>query len=198
MPIDQSGYSDENIIFGGFGNVKLSVGFSKTCRLEPICTDAIADGYSYISLGGFRIGTSTYGQGRALWVYRPANMTLDDVYVTIWKGVEFEVAADTNHKSFCSYNIVYNSEIPNSNNMIRLGGGSISLDVSGKILCVDKGFPEDEKEAIIGSRLITLGRFDNMWAISLYSVFPQSSSSSSGHDSDPPNLDPEDPPSKEG
>lgn len=171
MLIDQTGYSDENRIFGGFGTLKLSVGPSNTCRLEPICTDATPDGYSHISLGGFRIGTSTYGRGRALWVFTPAGMTSDDVYETVWEGLKFEIAADINNKSLCSYNIEFNSEIPNSDNMIVIGGGNISLNASGTIFCADQGAPEDTKEAVIGSRLITLGRFGDMWAISLYARF---------------------------
>jgi len=171
MIIDQIGYSDENRIFGGFGTIKLSVGPSNTCRLEPTCTEATPDGYSYISLGGFRIGTSTYGSGRALWVFTPEGMTSDDVYETVWEGIKFEIAADANNKSLCSYSITYNSDIPNSDNMIIMGGGNISLNASGRILCADQGSPEDTKEAVIGSRRITLGRFGDMWAISLYSRF---------------------------
>jgi len=155
MILSQTGYGYQIRGLGGLGKLRLSVGLSNTCRLEPLCTDTTPDGYSYISLGGFRIGTSTYGQGRAMWVYRPEEMSLDNVYETVWNGLKFEVATNANNKSFCSYTISYSSETPTSNNMIRIGGGNISVDASGRVLFADQegsqGRPREFKEAVIGS-----------------------------------------------
>jgi len=170
MVITQDGYNSDKKNLGGQGKLLLDTSSTGTCRLEPVSTTCTPDGNSYISLGGFQIGTATFGSKRALWTFTP-DMSADDLEETCWEGLKFEIMSDTNYKAFCSYNISYSKEDIAEDNHIVLGGGRISLDTAGRILTVDNGIPEETKEAVIGSKRVTLGRFGNFWSIALYSRF---------------------------
>jgi len=170
MEITNTGYTSEEKNIGGAGKLLIDIGTTGTCRLEPVSTIYTPDGNSYISLGGFQIGTATFGSDRALWVFTP-NMSTNNLEETHWRGLKFEIVSDTNYKALCSYNISYSRENDTTNNYVWIGGGRISIDILGRILTVNKGIPEETKEAMIGSKRVTLGRFGNYWGIAIYSRF---------------------------
>jgi len=167
MPIPTSGYTLSSRNLGGLGKVAVYEAPDFGCRLGVQIADAAADGESYISLGGFRIGTATFGSRRGLYAYSPA-LSSPSLERTIWEGVPVEVAEESGIRSF-----VCNDEgtivgLPSfSESTAVIGGGIISLDTDGKLFCVDKGSPEETYQTMIGSKRITIGRFGNVWAISI-------------------------------
>jgi hypothetical protein len=168
MPAPTSGYTLTSKNLGGQGKIAVHEASDLGYRLSLTLTDAAADGESYISLGGFRIGTATFGTHRALYVYSPAfsSPSLDR---TIWEGIPIEVVEENNLKSLVCDDAAALPGLPSfSTSTAVIGGGTVSLDTDEKIVCQDKGSPEEEKQAMIGSKRITVGRFGNVWAISIH------------------------------
>ena len=168
MPVPTSGYTLISKNLGGRGKVAFYEASDLGYRLSLTLTEAVADGESYISLGGFRIGTATFGTHRALYVYSPtfSSPSLDR---TIWDGVPVEVAEENDLRSLVCDDASPIPSLPSlSSKTAIIGGGTISLDTDAKMVCQDKGSPEETKQAIIGSKKITVGRFGNVWAISIH------------------------------
>lgn len=170
MPIPTAGYTLTNKNLGGMGKVAVHEAPDFGCRLALTITGATPDGESYISLGGFTIGTATFSGRRALYVYAPS-LSSPSLERTIWKGVQVEVAEDSQIRS-----LVYNDGsvlmgLPTfSSSELVVGGGIVSIDADGKILCVDKGTPSETAQAMVGSKRLTIGRFGDVWAVSVHPV----------------------------
>lgn len=170
MPITTAGYTLIRKNLGGMGKVAVHEAPDFGCRLSLIITEAVPDGESYISLGGFRIGTATFSDRRALYIYNPS-LSSPELERTVWEGVQVEVAEESQIRS-----LVYNDEsiivgLPTlSSDELVAGGGFVSLDADGKILCIDKGAPSETAQAMVGSKRLTIGRFGNVWAVSTHPV----------------------------
>lgn len=170
MPIPTAGYTLTRKNLGGMGKVAVHEAPDFGCRLSLTVTAATPDGESYLSLGGFQIGTATFSGRRALYIYAPS-LSSPNLERTVWEGVQVEVAEESQVRS-----LVYNDEsvlmgLPAfSSDELVAGGGIVSLDAGGKILCVDKGTPSETAQAMVGSKRLTIGRFGNVWAVSVHPV----------------------------
>ena len=57
-----------------------------------------------------------------------------------------------------------------ADNGIFIGGAQVSKNIVGHLFIKDMGTPEEEKEAMIGNRLLRVGRFGDVWALGIIIV----------------------------
>lgn len=175
MVIPTVGYNveDADRSWGGMGTLR----FAKSPSHEMVRlivhsitgTEGVA---SYISLGGFRIGTEIFSKSKILHVYQPS-LTTDDIVATVWEGIPMEVSkSSVGSMLICTVSLI--DELPldadRADNGIFIGGAQVSKNIVGHLFIKDMGTPEEEKEAMIGNRLLRVGRFGDVWALGIIIV----------------------------
>lgn len=166
MPIPTTGYIEEERNLGGFGQVKLKR--SETtglCRMGIREISAPGSSSSYLSLNGFRIGVDIYPNGKVINIYQPTIVT-EEIKLTVWEGVPMEYSYGQSGNVLIFFSGASSVSSPSGlGRNLNIGGCGISKDENELLYVRDMGTAEEEKEVIIGSAIIRVGRFGDNWAI---------------------------------
>lgn len=173
MIIPTTGYSSSTQLIGGFGSLGLNrSGSTGIYRLVCKFVSGTGTGSSFISIGGFRIGTEVFVTDRVIHVYEPS-ISVDEINPTLWEGLPLEMACGISGNAIiCDHDGVAVSSPTPSSSVISMGGSSVCKSSSDVLYVKNKGTPEEESEIIFGNRILSVGRFGDSWALGVKKSTP--------------------------